>query len=117
MRIQPPPIGRLETRGLELVLRVPERVREQQVRAQVQKQRVLPVQELALKLARELEQKLEQELKRKPEQAQQQARKPWRSRKPAFEPALELKLEPALELKPEPPFELELKLEPVFAPG
>lgn len=89
MRIQPPPIGRLETRGLELVLRVPERVREQQVRAQVQKQRVLPVQEL--------EQKLEQELKRKPEQAQQQARKPWRSRKPAFEPALELKLEPPLE--------------------
>ena len=80
MRIQPPPIGRLETRGLELVLRVPERVREQQVRAQVQKQRVLPVQELAWKLARELEQELEQELERKleqePEQAQQRARKP-----------------------------------------
>ena len=103
MRIQPPPIERLETRGLELVLRVPERVREQQVRAQVQKQRVLPVQELALKLARELEQKLEQE----PEQAQQRARKPWGSRKPAFEPALELKLEP--------PFELELEPKPLFA--
>lgn len=78
MRIQPPPIGRLETR-------VWERVPEQRVRAQVQKQRVLPVQELALKLAREPE--LKQELERKPEQAQQRARKPWRSRKPAFEPA------------------------------
>ena len=49
------------------------------MRAQVQKQRVLPVQELALKLAREPE--LKQELERKPEQAQQ------RARKPAFEPA------------------------------